>query len=170
MPMPDRLLDEVSLASVFEQCTWWYTILNEGTGFASDGVAFLYERCGWKLVFLFVSRQVTLVSWASVCDKGTFRKGSVFAAYFQLIHSFTHTIYNFTRASTRVKKSLIKASLRASSPIWASEASRERTREGPRKGEISFLHPRYLLSCLLSRASRESTFHDIPQIESLFAV
>ena len=28
-----------------------------------------------------------------------------------------------------VKKSLIEASLRASSPIWASEASRERTRE-----------------------------------------
>ena len=76
-----------------------------------------------------LNKEVTLVSWASVCDKGTFRKGSVFAAYFQLIHSFTHTIYNFTRACTRVKKSLIEASLRASSPIWASEASRERTRE-----------------------------------------
>ena len=123
--------------------------------------------------FLFqlgLNKEVTLVSWASVCDKETFRKGSVFAAYFQLIHSFTHTIYNFTRASTRVKKSLIEASLQASSPIWASErAGERRSREGQRKVEISFLHPRYPLSCLLSRASRESTFHDIPQIESLFA-
>ena len=42
-----RLLDKVSLASVFE-CTWWYTVFNEGTGFASDGVAFLYGRCVWS--------------------------------------------------------------------------------------------------------------------------
>ena len=84
----------------------------------------------WCFFFLFqlgLNKEVTLVSWASVCDKETFRKGSVFAAYFQLIHSFTHTIYNFTRASTRVKKSLIEASLQASSPIWASgEAARDR--------------------------------------------
>ena len=42
----DRLLYELSLASVSE-CTWWY-FLNEGTGFASDGVAFLYGRCLWS--------------------------------------------------------------------------------------------------------------------------
>ena len=42
----DRLLDELSLASVSE-CTWWYC-LNERTGFASEGVAFLYGRCLWS--------------------------------------------------------------------------------------------------------------------------
>ena len=39
-----RLLDEVSVASVFE-CTCRYTVFNEGAGFASDEVAFLYGRC-----------------------------------------------------------------------------------------------------------------------------
>ena len=39
----DRLLDEVSLASVFE-CTRCYTVFNEGEGFTSDGVTFLYEK------------------------------------------------------------------------------------------------------------------------------
>ena len=39
----DRLLDEVSLASVFG-CTWCYTVFNEGEGFTSDGVTFLYEK------------------------------------------------------------------------------------------------------------------------------
>ena len=43
-------------------------------------------------------------------------------------------------------------SLRASSPIWASEASRGRTRERAAK-----------------RDSRASTFHDIPRMESLLA-
>ena len=42
-------------------------------------------------------------------------------------------------------------SLQAISPIWASEASRARTRERAAK-----------LSRLLWRASRASTFYDIP--------
>ena len=43
-------------------------------------------------------------------------------------------------------------SLSASSLVWASEASCVR-----------------MLSCLVSRASRAHMFHDIPQMESLFA-
>ena len=92
---------------------------------------------------------------------------------FNFIHSFTHTIYNFTITSTRVKKSLIEASLRASSPIWASEASRERTRKraakprGTEERRNLLSLPCPPLSRLLSRASRASTFHDIPQMESL---
>ena len=35
--------DEVSLASVFG-CTLCYTVFNEGEGFTSDGVTFLYEK------------------------------------------------------------------------------------------------------------------------------
>ena len=51
-------------------------------------------------------------------------------------------------------------SLQKSSPIWASEASRARTRERapkPREG------PRPPFSRLLSRATRASAFHDIPK-------
>ena len=40
-----RCLHEVSLAS---ECTWWYTVFNEGAGFASHGVAFLYGRYAWS--------------------------------------------------------------------------------------------------------------------------
>ena len=54
-------------------------------------------------------------------------------------------------------------SLRASSPIWASKASRANTRERAEKPRGA--EP---LSRLLSRASRASTFHDIP-MESLLA-
>ena len=36
--------------SVFE-CTGWYFLLNEGAGFAFDGVAFLYGRCVWHTYF-----------------------------------------------------------------------------------------------------------------------
>ena len=60
------------------------------------------------------------------------------------------------------------SSLRASSPIWASEASRARTCERaakPRGAGLSLPRPRQ--SRLLSRASRACTFHDIPQMESL---
>ena len=61
-------------------------------------------------------------------------------------------------------------SLRASSPIWVSKASRTRASEQaakPRGAEesLSLLHAP--LSCLPLRASRTSTFHDIPQMESL---
>ena len=65
--------------------------------------------------------------------------------------------------------------LRASSPIWASEGSRE----GLRKGELatishkfSFVSPApppHPLSRLLSRASRASTFHVSFQMGSLLA-
>ena len=40
-----RCLHEVSLAS---ECTRWYTVFNEGAGFASHGVAFLYGRYAWS--------------------------------------------------------------------------------------------------------------------------
>ena len=54
-----HLLDEVSLASVFE-CTWWYTVFNEGASFASDGVAFLYGRCVWsKCLWLTFDRNLS---------------------------------------------------------------------------------------------------------------
>ena len=51
-------------------------------------------------------------------------------------------------------------SLRTSSPIWASEASRARTRERSAEPREA---PRPPLSRLLSRASRASAFHDIPK-------
>ena len=65
-------------------------------------------------------------------------------------------------------------SLRANSPIWASEASRARTRERAAKPRgaserRSLSLPRPPQSRLLSRASRACTFHDIPQMESLLA-
>ena len=82
----DRLLDEASLASVFE-CTWWYTVFNEEAGFASDGVAFFYGRCVWSrclCLFQLCHNKVRQVSWAFfVWDKGTFRKG-VFASVWRL--------------------------------------------------------------------------------------
>ena len=58
--------------------------------------------------------------------------------------------------------------LQASSPIWAREASWREPSEGPRKGALLSL-PRPPLSRLLSRASRVSTFQDVPQMESLLA-
>ena len=47
-------------------------------------------------------------------------------------------------------------SLRASSPIWASKASRAQTRKRAAKPRGAG-----------ARASRACTFHDIPQMESL---
>ena len=55
--------------------------------------------------------------------------------------------------------------MRASSLVWTSRV-RTRERASERK-ELSL--PRPPLSRLLSRASRASTFHDTPQMESLLA-
>ena len=85
--------------------------------------------------------------------------------------------WNVSPASQAVR------SVQASSPIWASEASRARTRERsseaargqrnpspPRPAPPRPAPPRPApLSGLLSHASRASTFHDLPQIESLLA-
>ena len=59
----------------------------------------------------------------------------------------------------QMRISTSEPSLCASSRIWAREASRaSEQRSRPR-----------LLSRLLSRAFRASTFHDIPKMESLLA-
>ena len=75
--------------------------------------------------------------------------------------------WNVSPASQAVR------SVQASSPIWASEASRARTRERSSeaaRGQRNPSPPRPApLSRLLSHASRASTFHDLPQIESLLA-
>ena len=76
--------------------------------------------------------------------------------------------WNVSPASQAVR------SVQASSPIWASEASRARTRErssdrAKPRGAKEILPRPAPLSRLLSHASRASTFHDLPQIESLLA-
>ena len=72
-----------------------------------------------------------------------------------------------------VPQLLLKISLRASSPIWeAKRASRERTSEGPRKGELATIsynfHPPPLAASPLARAFSRDLFHS-PKQESLLA-
>ena len=83
-------------------------------------------------------------------------------------HLKTKNIWRIKRYYNGVSQN---RSLRASSPVWASEASRTRTHERaakPRGAERPYSTPT-LPSRLLSRASRASTFHDTRQTESLLA-